>query len=93
MASCLVKASTTYSEIITYRLWMSGQMNFPVGNEIFPSELEMYGVEGVITNEFIADNGPIFSTSTEELLTNNLLNILKYEIPYSNCPSNHGIES
>ena len=74
-------------------LWVSGQMNCPVENDILPRELEMDGVEGVITNEFVADNRPIFSASTEELLTNDLLNILKHEIPYSNCPSNHGIES
>ena len=75
------------------RPWMSGQMNCPVKNDILPSELEMYGVEEIITNEFVADNRPIFSASTEELLTNDLLNILKHEIPYSNCSSNYGIES
>ena len=47
----------------------------------------MYGVEGVITNEFVADNQPIFSASTEGLLTNDLLNIFKHEIPYSNWKS------
>ena len=72
--------------------WVSGQMNCPVENDILPSELEMYGVEGVITDEFVADNWLLFSASTEELLTNDILNILKHEIPYSNFPSNYGIE-
>ena len=75
------------------RLWVSEQMNCPVENDILPSKLEMYGVEGVITNEFVADNLSIFSASVEELLTNDLLNILKHEILYSNCPPNYGIES
>ena len=56
-------------------------------------QLEMYGVEGVIVNEFVADNRPIFSASSVELLTNDLLNILKHEIPYSNCPPNYGRKS
>ena len=34
------------------RLWVSRQMNCLVENYILPSELEMYDVEGVITNEF-----------------------------------------
>ena len=68
-------------------------MNYPVENYILPSELEMYDVEGVMANEFVADNRPISSTSNEELLTNYLLNIWKHEIPYSNCTPNYGIES
>ena len=35
-------------------------------------KLEMYDVESVITNEFVADNRPIFSESTDELLTYDL---------------------
>ena len=75
------------------RLWVSRQMNCLVENYILPSELEMYDVEGVITNEFVADNRLIFYASNEELLTNDLLNIWKHEIPYSNCTPNYGIES
>ena len=35
-------------------------------------KLEMYDVESLITNEFVADNRPIFSESTDELLTYDL---------------------
>ena len=87
MASCLACKVITYTSlgVWTNELFYS--------NDVLSRKLEMYGVEGVITNEFVADNQPIFSASTEGLLTNDLLNIFKHEIPYSNYLPNHGIES
>ena len=42
------------------RLWVSGQLQSPVGIELSMAELECYGVEGVLHEERVENSRPIF---------------------------------
>ena len=42
------------------RLWVSGQLQSPVGIELSMAELECYGVEGVLHEERVEKSRPIF---------------------------------
>lgn len=73
------------------RLWISGQLNFPVDLELTRDEYDYYGVEGNIEQETVHDNRPIFSADSDQLLTDELRIILQQEFPYISDPENYGI--
>ena len=42
------------------RLWYSGQLQNPIGFDIHPESLELYGVEGNVEDDYIEDERPTF---------------------------------
>ena len=60
-------------------LWVSGQMNSTPDVDLGPDQLTHCGVKGVVDGDDheIADNdGPIFCSSAEEVLTDDALSAL-----------------
>lgn len=82
---------TDYLQGNSHVFRVSLQMNCHFEGDILSSKLKMCCGKGVITNQFVADNQPTDNMSTDELLTNNILDVWKHEIPYSNCPPNYRI--
>ena len=72
------------------RLWVSGQMQNPVGIEIDPEESENYGVEGLISDDNYVEGGrPIFSVP--DLINDELRQRLNESIPQALFDENFGI--
>ena len=77
-------------------LWLSGEMNSTLDSDGGPQQLMNYSVERVVVGDDheIADNdGPIFCSSAEEVLTDGVLSALQREKPFQSHPENFGIGS
>ena len=73
------------------KLWVSGQMQNPLGVELSSNELEHYGSEGYTDQDEVNQSGrPIFSAP--EFLTDDLLNKLNASVPAELFFENYGIE-
>ena len=55
------------------RLWISGQLQNPIGVDIPPKNLELYGVEGNVEDDYIEDERPTFVSPTDEVLDEDIL--------------------
>eukprot|EP00794_Sanderia_malayensis_P012464 gene12464-13752_t len=75
------------------KLWVSGQMQNPVGVELEDADLEYYGVEGIVEDETVPANNnggrPIFAAP--DLLSDELLDHLNMNVPRNLFSDNHGI--
>ena len=78
------------------RLWVSGQMNSTLDDDLNSEQLLHYGVERIVdgNDNGIADNDrPIFCSSTAEVFTEGVLSTLQREVPFQSHPENYGIEN
>ena len=73
------------------RLWYSGQLQNPIGFDIHPESLELYGVEGNVEDDYIEDERPTFVSSTDEVLDEDILERWHAQIPLNDFPANYGI--
>ena len=75
------------------KLWVSGQMQSPVGVELEDADLEYYGVEGIIEDATVPANNdggrPIFAAPY--LMRDELLDHLNFSVPENLFSENHGI--
>ena len=71
-------------------LWISGQLQKPVGVDIPPENLELYGVEGNV-DDYIEDERPTFVSPTDGVLDEEILERLHPQIPLNDVPANYGI--
>ena len=74
------------------RLWISGQLQNPIGVDIPPEFLELYGVEGNVEDEYIEDERPTFVSPTDGILDEEILERLHAEISLNDFPANYGID-
>lgn len=72
------------------RLWVSGQLQNPVGIDLSSTEFQSYGVEGVLHDDRDQDSRPIFETPVT--LSNHCSLILSNQIPSDWTSFNYGIE-
>ena len=72
------------------RLWVSGQLQNPVGIELSSAELEFYGAEGVLHMERVEDSRPIFQVPVA--LSDHRSQILSNQVPTNWTSSNYGID-
>ena len=71
-------------------------MNPTPDDDLGLEQLLHYGVEGIVNNydNEIADNDrPTFCSSTEDILTDDVLSALQREVPFYSYPENYGIEN
>ena len=68
------------------RLWISGQLQNPVGVDIPPENLELYGVD-----DYIEDNRPTFVSPTDGVLDEEILERLHAQISLNDFSANYGI--
>ena len=75
------------------RLWVSGQMNSTLYDDVEPEQLLHYDAEGIVdSDDNETDNDrPIFCPSTEEDLTDDVLSALQREVLFRSHPENYGI--
>eukprot|EP00112_Aurelia_sp_Birch-Aquarium-sp1_P000010 Seg1.12 transcript_id=Seg1.12/GoldUCD/mRNA.D3Y31 product="hypothetical protein" protein_id=Seg1.12/GoldUCD/D3Y31 len=71
------------------KLWVSGQMQSPVGVELEDADLEYYGAEGIIEDATVPGGRPIFAAPY--LLSDELLDHLNMRVPQNLFSENHGI--
>ena len=71
-------------------LWISGQLQKPVGVDISPENLELYGVEGNV-DDYIEDERLTFVSPTDGVLDKEILERLHPQIPLNDVPANYGI--
>ena len=62
-------------------LWISGQLQNPIGVDIPPENLELYGIEGNVEDDCIEDERPTFVSHTVEFLTKKLLSVYMQKFP------------
>ena len=77
-------------------LWVPSQINSTADGDLGPEQLLHYGVEGVVggdDNEIAENDGPIFCSSTKEVLTEGVLSGLQKEVPFQSHPEIYGIGS
>ena len=79
------------TKISPLRLWISGQLQNPVGADIPPENLELYGVEGNLEDDNIENERPIFVSPTDGVLDEDILECLHAQIPLNDFPANYGI--
>ena len=72
------------------RLWVSGQLQNPVGIELSSAELQSYGAEGVLDEERVEDRSPIFEAPGA--LSEQCFEILLNQVPSNWTSSNYGID-
>lgn len=72
------------------RLWVSGQLQNPVGIELSSAELQSYGAEGVLDEERVEDRRPIFEAPGA--LSEQCFEILRNQVPSNWTSSNYGID-
>ena len=72
------------------RLWVSGQLQNPVGIELSSAELQSYGAEGVLDEERVEDRRPIFEVPGA--LSEQCFEILRNQVPSNWTSSNYGID-
>ena len=73
------------------RLWLSAQMQNPVGIELSAEEIIEYGMEGEDMDDHDGDSRPIFVAPTE-VLNERCIEHLHYEIPVQWTSNNFGID-
>ena len=66
-------------KLFPLRLWVSGQINFPIEIDLTEREQYFYGVEGVINWVAIDKTRPIYSSTTSNITTGELWNRTKYK--------------
>ena len=69
-------------------------MNPTPDDDLGPEQALHYGVEGIVDscdNEIADNDRPIFCSSTEEILTGDVLSALQREVPLQSYPENYGI--
>ena len=67
------------------RLWVSGQMNSTPDDDVGPEQLLHYDVEGVVGgdgNKIVDNDGPIFCSFTEKVLTDGVLSASQREVSF-----------
>ena len=72
------------------RLWVSGQLQDPVGIELSIAELQSYGAEGVLDEERVVDRRPIFEAPGA--LSEQCFESLRNQVPSNWTSSNYGID-
>ena len=78
------------------RLWVPGQINSTLGDDLNPEQLLHYGVEGIVDsigNEIADNDRPIFCSSAAEVITEGVLSTLQREVSFQSHPENCLIES
>ena len=68
-------------------------MNSTSDDDLGPEQLLHYGVEGIVDsddNEIGDNDRPIFCSSTEEILTDDVLSALQREVPFQPHRDNYG---
>ena len=73
-------------------LCISGQLQNPIGVDIPPEFLELYGVEGYVEDDRIEDERPTFVSPTDGILDEEILERLHAGIPLNDFPENYGID-
>ena len=77
------------------RLWVSGQLNNPVDEELDLQDLGNYGVK-TLTNGQIDNNEqqrPIYIAPTDHYLNNEILQTLNEKVPHQFEPAHYGIDN
>ena len=74
------------------RLWYSGQLQNPIGFDIYPESLELYGVEGNVEDDYIEDERPTFVPPADGILGEEILECLHAQIPLNDFSANYGID-
>ena len=72
------------------RLWVSGQLQNPVGIDLSSAEIDCYGVEGVLHDDGVEDSRPIFEAPVT--LSDHCSQSLRSQIPTNWASSNYGME-
>ena len=80
------------TEASPLRLWILGQLQNPVRVDIHPGNLELYGVERNVEDDYIEDERPTFVSPTDGILDEEILERLHAEIPLNDFPANYGID-
>ena len=70
-------------------LWISGQLQNPVGVDITPEFLELYGVRGNVEDDYTENKRPTFASPTDGILDEEILECLHAEIPLNDFPANY----
>ena len=91
MARNLEQTQNENTKISPFRLWISGQLQNPVGADIPPENLELYGVEGNVEDDNIENERPIFVSPTDGVLDEDILECLHAQIPLNDFPANYDI--
>ena len=74
------------------RLRISGQLQNPIGFDIPPESLELYGAEGNVEDDYIEDERPTFVSPTDGILDEAILERLHAQIPLNDFSANYGID-
>ena len=72
------------------RLWVSGQLQNPLGIELSSAELQSYDAGGVLDEERVEDRPPIFEAPS--ILSEHCFEILSNQVPSNKTSSNYGMD-
>ena len=78
------------------RLWVSGQINSTLDDDLNPEQLLHYSIEGIVDgngDEMAENDCPMFLSSTAEVLTEGVLSTLQREVPFQSHLENYGTEN
>ena len=92
MARGLEQTQNENHKNITLHLWISGQLQNPIGVDIPPEYLKLYDVEGNVEDDYTEDERPTFVSPTDGILDVEMLERLHAEIPFNDFPANCGID-
>ena len=70
---------------------ISGQLQNPIAVDITTENLEFYGPEGNVEDDYIKDEIPTFISHTDKIIDREILKHLHGEIPLNDFPANHCI--
>ena len=89
----MVTPQDAQNKIFTDLMWVSGQLQNPLGIELVGSAIEYYGVEGIIDNSIEGeyDSRPILE-SLSISLTDQCKSQLVSQVPSSWSSENYGVE-